>query len=296
MLQPPPALRPGARIGVFAPSGIYDPVGLEAGIALVESWGYEVVKAPNLGARWRVLAGTDEQRLADLDWALRDPELDAAWMARGGHGLTRLLGAMALDELPARPVIGFSDGTALHVALLQDGGLQAIHGPVLHSLATLADAASQQVLRALLSGRASTPLRGRTLVPGEGIGPWVGGNLSILAATCGTPWQLRAEGAVLMLEDVGEPAYRLDRALQHLCNAGVLEGVVGVGVGELRNCRVPADADWDHDDLLLDHLGPLGVPVVVDLPFGHGPRNHAWVLGGPGRLAASAGIQDLVLV
>lgn len=284
MSQPPPALKPGARIGVFAPSGIYNPEWLEASIALVESWGYSVVRAPNLGARWRMCAGTDDQRLADLRWALTDPGLDAAWMARGGYGLTRLLGRVDWSQVRSRPVIGFSDGTALHVALLQDAGLQAVHGPVLHSLAGHADAASQEALRALLAGGHSAPLVGRTLIPGLAAGPIVGGNLCLVAATCGTPWQLRTAGCLLLLEEIAEPAYRLDRELQQLASCGLLADVVGIGVGELVSCRVPDGADWGLDDLLRDHLGPLGVPVVVDLPFGHGPRNHAWLHGATGRL------------
>ena len=107
-------------------------------------------------------------------------------------------------------------------------------------------------------------------------------------ATCGTPWQLRAAGSIVLLEEVGEPAYRLDRLVQQLRDAGVLDGVVGVGVGELRSCRVPPDADWTAADLMREHLVGLGVPVLMDLPFGHGPANHAWVHGARGTIEDGA--------
>ncbi len=294
--QPPPALRPGARIGVFAPSHVFDAEGLAAGMARVRSWGWEPVPAPHLGRRWRVFAGTDDERLADLQWALSDPSLDAAWMARGGSGLTRLLPGVQWERVRARPVIGFSDGTALHLGLLQRAGLQAVHGPVLHSLVGHADDESRRALQTLLAGGPAPRLTGRSLVPGLAAGPVVGGNLCLLAATCGTPFQLDTAGCILLLEEVGEPVYRLDRMLQQLRGAGLLGEVVGVGVGELRSCRVPEGADWGLDDVLLDQLETLGVPVVVDLPFGHGPRNLAWLHGATGRLVDGGLEQGAVLV
>jgi muramoyltetrapeptide carboxypeptidase len=231
-----------------------------------------------------MMAGTDSERLADLTWALTAPDLDAAWMARGGYGLTRLLSGLDFSDVANRPVIGFSDGTALQVALLQEAGLQAVHGPVLHSLAGHTDKRSRQILRDLLAGRGTAGLRGRVLVPGSAAGPVVGGNLCLIAATCGTPWQLRAQGCLLLLEEIGEPAYRLDRLLQQLKSAGVLDGVRGVGLGALKDCRIPDGLGCTVEDLFLDHLAPLGVPVVAGLPFGHGPENHAWVHGGSAAL------------
>ena len=115
---PPPLLFPGARVGVFAPSGVFNPERLQAGWALAEAWGVELVPSPNLGQRHRFLAGDDEARLTDLRWALTDPSLDGAWMARGGYGLGRLLSRVDWSTIQSRPVIGFSDGTALHLSLI----------------------------------------------------------------------------------------------------------------------------------------------------------------------------------
>ena len=279
-----PSLIAGARIGVFAPSSAFDLQRLEAGIDLVSSWGYTLVRAPSLLARHRTFAGTDSQRLADLRWALESPELDACWMARGGYGLTRLLDDVDWGNVVPRPVIGFSDGTALHVALRQEAGVAGIHGPVLHSLADQVDAPSRADLERLLRGSFSREFQGISTVPGEARGPVVGGNLCMLTTLCGTRWQLDARGCLLLLEDVGEPPYKVDRMLRQLKMAGVLEGVAGVLVGSLLGADAPVDADWSLSDILMDHLGDRGVPLLRGLPVGHGPENRPFVMGEMGEI------------
>ncbi|MCK6521721.1 LD-carboxypeptidase [Myxococcota bacterium] len=281
---PPPLLFPGARIGVFAPSGVFNPERLQAGWDLAEAWGLELVPSPNLGQRHRFLAGDDEARLADLRWALTDPSLDGAWMARGGYGLGRLLSKVDWSTIQPRPVIGFSDGTALHSALWGHARLLGVHGPVLHSLA-VSDAPSQGRLRSLLMEGATTRWEGEVWVEGEAEGPLVGGNLCVLATLCGTPHQLNARGAILALEDIAEPAYKLDRMLNQLREAGVLAGVRAVVLGEFFQCLAPPDADWTVQDVLREALAPLGVPVLAGLPFGHGAHNEAFYFGGHARLS-----------
>ncbi|MCP4808927.1 MAG: LD-carboxypeptidase [Proteobacteria bacterium] len=271
-------LQPGARVGVFAPSGAFDPTRLAAGMALASSWGLELVESPNLRARHRYLAGTDEQRLADLEWALGSPELDACWMARGGYGITRLLDRVDWDRVADRPMIGFSDGTALLVALRQRAGVAGVHGPVLHSLADLTSGPSRAALRDLLLGGTSPRVGGEGDPPD---GPLVGGNLCVLADLCGTPDQLDARGCVLLLEEIGEPAYKLDRMLRHLRRAGVFDGTVGVVLGQLTSCHAPEGADYTAEDVVLELLGELGVPLVRDAKVGHGRLNRAFVFGAP---------------
>lgn len=269
-------LEPGARVGVFAPSGAFDPERLAGGMALARSWGLELVEAPNLRARHRYLAGTDAQRLADLQWALSAPDLDACWMARGGYGITRLLDRVDWGAVADRPMIGFSDGTALLVALRQRAGVAGVHGPVLHSLADLTSRSSQEALRSLLFGGTPADLGGE----GDAVeGPLVGGNLCVLADLCGTPDQLDASGCALLLEDIGEPAYKLDRMLRHLLRAGVFEGVTGVVVGQLTSCRAPEGADYTAQDVVLEALRELGVPLRWDARVGHGRLNRAFVYG-----------------
>jgi muramoyltetrapeptide carboxypeptidase len=274
-------LRPGARIAVVSPSAVYDPARLEAGIATIASWGYEPVKAPHLGRTHRYLAGTTAERAADLVWALESPDVEAVWFARGGYGTVQCLDAIDWTALEDRPVIGFSDASALFAAMRVHGVATAVHGPVLHSLASFADAASQARLKALLAGEPQPRLAGRTLVgPAEfrATGPLVGGNLCVLASLCGTPWALEAAGAVVLLEEVGELPYKVDRLLTQLVSSGAFAGVRGFALGTFLGAHAPQGADWSVRDVVAEVLGPLGAPIVDGLPIGHGPENHAVVL------------------
>jgi muramoyltetrapeptide carboxypeptidase len=184
-----------------------------------------------------------------------------------------------------KPVIGFSDATALFCTLHAHGLGPLVHAPVLHSLAGT-EPADVEHLFALLAGDEPEPVQGEPWVEGEAHGPLVGGNLCLLAAMCGTPWQLDATGAILVLEEVGEPPYRVDRLLQQIRSAGVFEGVAGVLIGDFTGADVPEGANWTMRDVLVDQLRDLGVPVVGRLPIGHGARNRAFVWGAQARIAA----------
>lgn len=278
-----PLIPKGAPIAVVAPCGIVDPDRFEAGLRILRAAGHDPHPYPHMQRPWRYLAGDDDHRAAQLVDALTSPRWAAVWIARGGYGLTRILDRVPFHELPRRPVLGFSDVTVLLGALHAAGAGPAIHAPVVHSL-PIHDAASLDHLFALLEGRPTPALVGTPWVDGDAEGWLCGGNLCLLAATCGTPWQLDARGAVLVLEEIGEAPYRIDRMLRQLVEAGVFEGVRGVAVGELVGCRPPEGADWTLRDVVLDHLRPLGVPVVGDLPIGHGARNHAFPWGARARL------------
>lgn len=274
-------------IAVVAPCGAYDPDRLATGVQAARAAGFDVQLLPDLLQPERYLAAPDAVRLAHLQAALSDPHWSAVWVARGGYGMTRLLDRVDWDAVQAKPVLGFSDVTALHSVLLNRGLGPAIHAPVLHSI-PVTDAPSLAHLWQLLRGQDTAPLCGESWTPGTVEAPVVGGNLCLLAATCGTSAQLDTRGAILLLEDVGEPAYRIDRMLQQIANAGLLQGLAGVAVGEFKDCRVPEGAAWTMEDVLRSHLEPLGVPVVAKLPIGHGARNWAIPLGIPARLGADA--------
>ncbi len=276
-------IAPAGPIAVVAPASAFDPARLDAGLAVARAHGLELTQFPDLLRPVRYLASSDEQRAGQLLEALTDPAWAAVWIARGGFGITRILHALESVDLPSRPIIGFSDVTALFAALWRRGLGPLVHGPVVHSLGAT-DEGSVLHLFDLLAGRPVAPLEGETWVAGVATGPIMGGNLATLAALCGTPWQLDARGAVLVLEEVGEYAYRLDRMLQQLADAGVLDRVAGVAVGQLVDCRLPANATFTLQDVRLDHLGRLGVPVVGELPIGHGPANRAFVWGTRGTL------------
>jgi muramoyltetrapeptide carboxypeptidase len=274
-------LRPGARIAVVSPSAVYEPARLEAGIATIAGWGYEPVRGPHLGRTHRYLAGTNQERAEDLRWALESDDVDAVWFARGGYGTIHCLDAIDWDATRDRPVIGFSDATALFSAMRGEERGIAVHGPVLHSLADHADEASRARIRALLAGDPVPRLAGRTLVGPEQFrvsGPLVGGNLCVLASLCGTPWALEAAGAIVLLEEIAEPPYKVDRLLTQLVASGALEGVHGFALGTFLGADAPKGADWSVADVVAEVLGPLGVPIVHGMPIGHGPENHAVLL------------------
>ena len=292
-------LAPGSRIAVVAPAGGFSPERLSQGIETVRGWGYSVVLAPHLeaaGPRHRYLSATREQRQADLAWALTAHDIDAVWFARGGFGTAHLLADLPWDRVDQRPILGFSDATALFGEACRRR-LRAIHAPVLQGLADYdllaepssvrVDPESRLVLRHLLATGVSPFLPGEPLCgPKTSVrGRVVGGNLSVIASTCGTPWALQAKGCVLALEDTREAPYRIDRLLTQLQAAGTLEGVVGVALGQFDHCA-PEHQPWTLREVLHDLLAPLGVPVVAGLPFGHTAHNYAFELGREGQLTA----------
>ncbi len=292
-----PRLTEGARIAIVAPSGIFDPDRLAASCDLVTSWGFTPVEAPNLRARHRYTAGTAAERAADLRWALTAPDVDAVWFARGGYGTIHLLPLLPWNAIAPRPVIGFSDATALFCAMADRGLGHAVHGPVLHSLADHASARSQEHLRRLLTGERQTdehPPLTHLAGPAAPIhGPLAGGNLCVLASLVGTPWLQNMRGCVLLLEDLHESPYKLDRLITQLRVSGALDGLTGVVLGEFLRCDPPPGADWTLRELLSDLLSPLGVPVYADAPIGHGATNHAIVLGAPASVSWRAGVPAL---
>ncbi len=276
----PRALRRGAVIGVCAPSGPVTPECLDAGVAWLESEGYTVRCGKHALAQQGYLAGDDAARREDLLELVRDPEVGALVLARGGYGVTRLLGSLdpRVFRRCRKPIVGYSDATALLLWLLRRAGLAALHGPMLER--TDGAPAARARLLALLAGEPVEPLRGEALAPGHARGRLLGGNLSMLVASLGTAWEVDTRGAILCLEEVNEEPYRLDRMLVQLRDAGKLAACAGVAVGALVRCessRYPAPSACD----VLRDLLPSAVsgPVVAALPFGHVADNRALGLG-----------------
>ena len=282
-------LRTGAVVAVVAPSGVFDPQRLEAGLDLIASWGLVPRPMPQLHAVWRYTAGTRAQRSADLQAALLAPDVDAIWFARGGYGTAQLLDAVPWTALAGRPLIGFSDATAAFARLDRLGIAGGLHAPVLHSLADLTDAHSRHLLQTLLFHGVLPHLVGHQVAgPREVVaGPMVGGNLCVLASLCGTPDQLDASGKIVLLEDIAEPPYKIDRMLWQMRASGALHGAVGIALGSFTRCDPPAGADYAVLDVVLECIGDLGVPIVAGLPVGHGAENHPWRVGGIYQLDSS---------
>ena len=298
----PPALAPGARVALVAPAGPLAEGAVDRAVARVRDWGFEPVEGAHVRGRHGYLAAPDAERAADFDAALRDPSIDAVWCLRGGYGTMRIVDALDWDALARhpRPVIGFSDITALHLAI-QRLGIVSFHGP--HpATAELNPFSRGGLVRLLTSAEPAGVLpfpaengRAEAFAGGAAEGPLVGGNLSLVAATLGTPYQVRAEGAILFLEEVGEPAYRVDRLLSQLRLAGVLGSVAGVALGAFTESPDEgAEGTPQIAEVLHDRLADLGVPVAFGFPFGHVDDNWTLPLGVRARLDADAGTLELL--
>jgi len=279
-----PALRPGDPVVAIAPAGPFDRASFEAGLEIIARR-YRVHYDPGMLTRQRYLAGSDARRLGELWRALADSGSRGVFCARGGYGVMRLLAGLEGIAPVAKPVIGFSDITALH-QLLQRQGLVSIHGPNLTQLSRL-DAAAQARLFAILETAApAAELTGtETYVDGTAEGPLLGGNLSVLTRLLGTPFLAPLAGAVLLLEDVGERPYRLDRMWTHLALAGVFRQVRGIVLGGFTGCE-EKDAEYSSAEVLRELAAATGVPCAAGFPIGHGEQNQPVPLGVRVRLEA----------
>ncbi|MQA77005.1 MAG: LD-carboxypeptidase [Streptosporangiales bacterium] len=273
-------LRPGDRVAVVAPSGPVPPGRIEAGCALLRSFGLDVLLGAHVRDRDRYLAGRDEDRAADLQRAWCDPGVRAVICARGGYGSTRLLPLLdwpALAGAGPKLLHGSSDVTALHGAFAARLGVATSFGPMPAGDVLTAgepDAASLASLRAAWFGGRLDLTGTDTLRPGEARGPVVGGNLSLLCAALGTPYAgPTAQDAIALLEDVGEQPYRVDRMLTQLLQVGWFDGVTGVVLGGFIACGDGVE------ETLAERLLPLGVPVLAGVDVGHGPTQLTVPLG-----------------
>jgi muramoyltetrapeptide carboxypeptidase len=289
----PPPLREGARVAVVAPSGPFERDLVLAGIAALETR-YRVSSEPGLFERQGFLAGSDERRLAELEAALRDPTLDAVVTARGGYGLLRIAHRVDWEALRRAPkwLVGFSDTTTLHLEA-QRVGVATLHADNAGGIGrggARAFAALRDALESRVEGRAFSGLA--TITPGTARGPLVGGNLTLIsfAAAAGRLWL--PDGAVLLLEDVTESAYRVDRMLTALAVGAHLDRIGGVVLGDFTDC--PASSGVETSAVLVERLRTLRVPVASGLPAGHGAVNEPVVLGTDVVLDATRGTLSFV--
>lgn len=290
-------LRPGDRVAVVAPAGPVQADRLAGGVAVLREWGLDVGEGPHVHDRdpqLRYLAGDDAARAADFRAAWLDPEITAVFCARGGYGAARMLQHLDVHELRAGPpktLVGFSDITALH-EVLADGssGRVTVHGPVLHHDGQMGNDLSRERLRQLLFEPGSVtdllaPIGAATMREGNAEGPLVGGNLSLLAASIGTPTSRPARGAVVVLEDTDEDAYQIDGLLTQLLRSGWFDDARGVVLGQFTPTKDPEQLE----SVLADRLMPLGVPMVRGAAVGHDDVNLALPIGATVALDAEAG-------
>ena len=289
----PPPLRPGDRVRPVAASSALAPDSRErmaAGVALLQRWGLQVESSSASTRRWGYLAGRDHERAADL----RGEGSPALWAClRGGWGAARLLEQPDL-VLPQGWLLGFSDVTALLWAQRACGHRGGIHGPLLTTLAA-EPAWSQRRLQQLLFGEPLDPLEGEVWQAGVAEGPLLAANLTVATHLLGTPHCPPLAGAILVLEDVGEAPYRLDRLLTHWRLCGALQQLAGLALGRFDDCEDPEGQGFSCEQVLRERTADLGIPVLAGLPVGHGDAgNAALPLGAWARLDASAGSLSLL--
>ena len=278
----PPRLRQGDTVGLVAPaSAVTVPYELDRAIHWVEGMGLVPKIGRHVADQDGYLAGRDIDRAADIDAMFADPEVRALFAVRGGWGGARILPLLDWASIRANPklLIGYSDTTALHLAIAARAGFPTLHAP---NAASRWEAASWESLWRIAFAGAMPVLGGeeverasgrvaRILVPGSTRGRLLGGNLTILSTLMGTGWLPAFDGAILFLEDIGEEPYRVDRMLQHLKLAGVFDRVVGVVFGQCTRCTSP-DPDYAGfllDDVIDRHLAGLDKPVIAGFNTGH---------------------------
>ena len=293
----PPALSPGARVALLAPAGpLASPAELERAERNVRDLGWEPHTYPNALASDGYLAGDDASRLGDLNAAIRDPRIDGIWCLRGGYGTMRILDAVDYDSLRRRPkaIIGFSDITALHLAVRARSDLVSFHGPT--ARAELTPFSRESLSRATSSmhitrdpfanGPPLTWLR-----EGRAVGRLEGGNLALICALLATPYAARFDGAILVLEDVNEPLYRIDRMLRQLILAGALERIAGLCFGAFTERGDEGDSGSRSLDVLFrEAAAHVRGPVVSNAPIGHVPDQWTLPLGAGAELAPARGL------
>lgn len=287
------------RLALVAPAAAIAEDVLEATLAQLDVLGVRYHLGRHVRARHRYLAGTPEQRLEDLHQAFSLPDIDAVWCLRGGYGCAQLVTDIdwaLLQQASPRPLIGFSDLSILLDALRQHG-LPAIHGPVASALGHQVLAApngqrerlaSMQALWDLLNGKIrQLPVRHISGPTHRIEGQLQGGNLTALASACGTPAQLQlADDAILILEDVGEPYYRLERSLWQLLQSFAGKRPRAVCLGSFTDCP-RRGVHHNLEQIFSEYLAPLGIPLYGELPSGHGDSNFAWPCGQQARLGGT---------
>jgi muramoyltetrapeptide carboxypeptidase len=304
VIKPPP-LPPGGTIGVAAASSPFENRSeIDRGIRWYEERSYRVKLADGIYARDDYVAGDARRRAEDLNALFADPEVNVIQMLRGGYGASQVVPHLDFDVIAGnpKPFVGYSDVTALHVAIRQRTGLVTFYGPGLTGMGSQkrGDWSKERFLRALtdpeplgeIPPRPDDPYVGR-IGSGRATAPLVGGCLWLLRETLATPWEVDLDGRILFFEDVHCPPWYVDGILSQLHNAGKLEHVQGVVIGEMYECEESRQPEpWlrsrSMEDVFEHHLEPLSVPIVHNLPLGHGDHLCTIPLGVTATIDADA--------
>ena len=289
----PRPLKKGDRIAVISPSSSPTEKTVKEGCDILRQWGYVPVVGPHAMNEYHGFAGTADERAADLRWALTDSTISAIMCTRGGDGAVQLLTRISPADFRRQPkwLIGFSDITALHSAMVQ-AGVMSIHGSMLHAISAQNGTDSVSImLHNILEGTLPTyHIAHNTLdQPGSAEGLLVGGNFSVLCGLAGSPYDclLRREPLILFIEDTDEEMTKVDRMLHHLEVRGVLQRLKGIIVGHFTDYKRPKNDFEDMNEMLHSYLRELDIPVCYGFPVGHKRPNLPLIEGCRVRLNVS---------
>ncbi|MFC2174133.1 LD-carboxypeptidase [Acidobacteriota bacterium] len=288
---------PGSTVAVVAPSSPLKPELIALGIEELKRLGFQVKGPQDPGRKWRYLAGKDESRLEELRCALHDPEVAAIFCARGGHGIIRLLSHLDDNWFTRDPkiIVGASDATALLNFSALKCGVPAVHGPMPAQTLRQGPSAYDPLIMLKLLGDSEpagilAPEGVEPLRKGKSDGILAGGCLSVLCSLIGTPFEPDTRGTILLLEDLGEKPYRIDRMLTQMRLAGWFEEIKGVVFGEMPDCVQHPDQGYALTDVILERFEGTRFPILFAFPTGHTrSRNLSLPLGVKAELDADQG-------
>jgi len=297
----PRALKPGSHIRIVSPASAINPDQTEDGIKLLEQEGYRVSLGDHVYDRKYYLAGDDQTRAADFMAAVNDDDVDCIICSRGGYGCARLMPFLELDAIvnSGKQICGFSDITTLHLAL-NKRGLVTLHTPMMITFSVERVDWVYDSFREILKGGNPFPASSKaaeTLVPGTAEGEITGGCLCLMTDSFGTDYELDCRGKIVVIEDVDEDPHRIDAMLTQLINNGQLKQAAGIVVGEMTGTDERADpkiGSWPWREIIEDRIIPLGIPSVVNFPFGHMKTMLSLPMGIQARLDADTGRLSLL--
>ncbi len=288
----PPLLKSGDLVSVLSPASHTNSNAWEKGIEVLEKWGLRVDRGEHYLSQYFGFGGTDAERLNDLQKALDNPEIKAIFPIRGGYGTSRLLDDLDFSLFLQNPkwIVGFSDITALltHIDSL---GVAGIHGPMPNNFCQKGGELSLQALNEVLfNGRAIYTCKPHpSNILGEIQGELIGGNLSLLSHLIGSKSFSRPDGKILVIEEIGERLYHVDRMLVQLKRSGYFEGLTGMIIGGFTDCNeAPLTIGKSAQELILEHTEDYQLPIAFDFPLGHVPANHPVIFGVKSNLLISS--------
>jgi muramoyltetrapeptide carboxypeptidase len=300
VIKPKPLL-PGKRVAIISPAGPADDARLESGLRELVRWGLPLKTGSHARGRYAYLSGRDPERLDDLLNAFADPMVKAIFCSRGGYGTGRLLRKIPFDVIADNPkvFVGFSDVTALNWAIWKNTGLITFSGPTVCEIGSgLPDTAKRNFLGMIGPGPTPDPIYAgpfKVVRPGSAKGILLPGCLSMIVTLLGTPFLPKMDGAILVIEDIDEKPYRVDRMLNHLKNAGVLQKLSALVTGGFVGCwpKIKSNDQLPLEEILLEVTAPHPIPVYTGLPYGHFPDRLTLPVGAKVSLSEREGLRLL---